>query len=73
MRNRYPGICYRCNKLVEVGKGHFERVRYFNPKFPNSYPNAPRWTPGSPNWRTQHAECAIAARKVAARATGGAT
>lgn len=25
MRNKYPGICYRCNKKVEVGKGHFER------------------------------------------------
>lgn len=25
MRNRYPGICYRCGDLVEVGAGHFER------------------------------------------------
>lgn len=25
MRNRYPGICYRCGKRVEVGDGHFER------------------------------------------------
>ena len=26
MRNKYPGICYRCGKNVEVGMGHFERV-----------------------------------------------
>lgn len=26
MRNKYPGICYRCGKRVEVGEGHFERV-----------------------------------------------
>jgi len=25
MRNKYKGICYKCNKVVEVGKGHFER------------------------------------------------
>lgn len=28
MRNRYPGICYRCNTLVEKGKGHFEKCRF---------------------------------------------
>lgn len=28
MRNRYPGICYRCGKNVEVGAGHFEKVPY---------------------------------------------
>jgi hypothetical protein len=27
MRNRYPGICYRCDKSVAVGEGHFERFR----------------------------------------------
>ena len=27
-RNRYPGTCYRCNKQVAVGEGHFER-HYF--------------------------------------------
>lgn len=27
MRNRYPGICYRCQKPVGVGEGHFERFR----------------------------------------------
>lgn len=25
MRNKYPGICYRCNERVEAGDGHFER------------------------------------------------
>lgn len=25
MRNRFPGICYRCGELVEAGAGHFER------------------------------------------------
>ena len=25
MRNKYPGICYRCGKRVEIGEGHFER------------------------------------------------
>ena len=26
MRNKYPGICYRCGKRVEAGKGHFEKI-----------------------------------------------
>lgn len=25
MRNKYPGICYRCHKPVAKGDGHFER------------------------------------------------
>jgi hypothetical protein len=25
MRNRYPGVCYRCGERVEPGEGHFER------------------------------------------------
>ena len=25
MRNKYPGVCYKCGKRVEVGEGHFER------------------------------------------------
>lgn len=25
MRNQYPGVCYRCGKIVEAGQGHFER------------------------------------------------
>lgn len=27
MRNKYPGICYRCGKPVAAGDGHFERFR----------------------------------------------
>lgn len=27
MRNRYPGICYRCSKMVEKGQGHFEKIK----------------------------------------------
>jgi len=26
MRNRYPGECYRCQKWVPAGEGHFERL-----------------------------------------------
>lgn len=26
MRNRYPGICYKCLKLVEKNTGRFERL-----------------------------------------------
>jgi len=43
VRNKYPGICYRCDKLVKAGDGHFERH--------------------NGGWRTQHAICAIKARK----------
>lgn len=25
MRNKYPGVCYRCGKVVEKGAGHFDR------------------------------------------------
>lgn len=25
MRNKHPGTCYRCGKLVAKGAGHFER------------------------------------------------
>jgi len=25
MRNKYKGTCYKCNKEVAVGAGHFER------------------------------------------------
>lgn len=25
MRNRYPGVCYRCGETVAPGDGHFER------------------------------------------------
>ena len=27
MRNKYPGICYRCGKHVEKGDGHFEKTK----------------------------------------------
>lgn len=27
MRNKYPGICYRCAKDVVPGHGHFERFK----------------------------------------------
>lgn len=27
MRNRYPGICYRCGKPVAKGEGHFEKLK----------------------------------------------
>lgn len=26
MRNKFGGWCYRCNKWVEKGQGHFERI-----------------------------------------------
>lgn len=25
MRNKYPGICYKCGQTVLAGDGHFER------------------------------------------------
>lgn len=25
MRNKYPGVCYRCKTQVGAGEGHFER------------------------------------------------
>ena len=27
MRNKYPGICYRCGKIVNTNEGHFERYK----------------------------------------------
>ena len=52
MRNKYPGICYFCGKVVEKGRGHFERR--------GSGPN--------PNWATIHAECVFIQRKLKAEA-----
>ena len=26
MRNKYPGMCYRCSEHVAKGMGHFERI-----------------------------------------------
>lgn len=28
MRNKFPGVCYRCGKVVEKGAGHFERYNH---------------------------------------------
>lgn len=25
MRNKFPGVCYRCKIVVDAGAGHFER------------------------------------------------
>ena len=25
MRNKFPGTCYQCGKLVKKGEGHFQR------------------------------------------------
>jgi hypothetical protein len=47
MRNEYPGVCYRCGKTVESGKGHFERIRRGDPEW------------NRVKWRLQHADCAI--------------
>jgi hypothetical protein len=57
MRNRYPGVCYRCGKPVPKGTGHFERLK----------------TRGPVRWRVQHADCCIKARKAKADASGGAS
>jgi len=46
MRNEYPGICYRCKKLVKKRDGHFEII-----------PSRERI--GGIKWRLQHASCAI--------------
>lgn len=59
MRNRHPGVCYRCGQRVEAGAGHFEKIRGARP--------------GEPRWRVQHADCCIKAREErdrAARAAG---
>ena len=48
MRNKHPGTCYRCGGVVDVGDGHFEKVR----------PDTPEAQRGQ-KWRLQHASCAI--------------
>lgn len=45
MRNKFPGICYRCGKRVEPGDGHFE--------------SGGRQKGMLGKWRVQHAQCAI--------------
>lgn len=47
MRNKYPGICYRCGRYCDVGEGHFEKVPFEIRKY------------GDPKYRVQHASCAI--------------
>lgn len=27
MRNKFPGVCYRCKTRVEKNEGHFERLK----------------------------------------------
>lgn len=27
MRNKFPGTCYRCGMIVEIGDGHYERTK----------------------------------------------
>lgn len=27
MRNKYPGVCFRCGSAVPAGKGHFQREK----------------------------------------------
>lgn len=51
MRNKYPGICYRCGKRVEPGEGHFEG---YGKRFPGR-----KFRQNISRWRVQHAECAI--------------
>ena len=54
MRNKYPGICYRCGKPVAKGDGHFERhnggwrtqhatcaIEYRNKKLASAAPQPP--------------------------------
>lgn len=48
MRNKFPGACYRCGKMVAKGEGHFEKIRGAN---------------RGNQWRTQHAECCIKYRE----------
>lgn len=52
MRNRYPGICYRCGKVVKKGDGHFEKDS--NPDNPDK-------------WRTIHAACVFEQREEKAK------
>jgi hypothetical protein len=49
MRNTYPGLCYRCRKMVKPFDGHFERIA-----LPKGYINK-----AISKWRLQHAKCAI--------------
>lgn len=47
MRNKYPGICYRCGNNVAPNEGHFQRRgNNINVKIIG-------------RWLVQHADCAI--------------
>lgn len=48
MRNRFSGICYYCNKMVNKGEGHFEK----------GYTGHI----GMTHWKTIHAECVFKKR-----------
>lgn len=52
MRNKHPGICYRCGETVAPGDGHFERVS-------DALRRKVRATKITGKWAMQHAECAI--------------
>ncbi len=52
MRNSFKGICYRCNKIVEAGEGHFELIR-----------NKEQQKLIGRKWRVQHVKCAIINRR----------
>lgn len=54
MRNKYPGICYRCGEPVAVGEGHFEENLHKLVGSKQLFPVL-----DGPKWITQHAECAI--------------
>ena len=44
MRNRYPGICYRCGETVAVGEGHFEKHQTASGKWRTQHADcAIRW------------------------------
>lgn len=47
MRNKYPGICYYCGKLVAKGQGHFELLNRHTLR----------------EWRTIHANCVLKQRE----------
>lgn len=51
-RNKYPGQCIRCGRLVKPGEGHFERVGAVQRR---KYGKAVQGLA----WITQHADCAI--------------
>lgn len=50
MRNRFPGVCYRCGKVVAKGEGHFQIQRNGKRK--------------PPSWHVQHADCCLKFREA---------